>query len=63
MEARLEGSFPEQGQVRISKWKRSQSLAENLQGVFNYSLVADRHAKVFVLTEGRIGTIARSRSG
>jgi len=46
------GSFPEPDQVRISKWKHSQSLAENLQGVFNYSLVADRHAKVFVLMDG-----------
>ena len=52
LEALLEAWFPEQDQVRISKWKRSQSLAENLQGVFNYSLVADRHAKVFVLRDG-----------
>jgi hypothetical protein len=52
LEAHLKGSFPEEDQVVIRQWKSSQSLAENLQGVFNYSLVADRHAKVFVLRDG-----------
>jgi hypothetical protein len=52
LEARLEVTFPEEDRVVIRPWKRSQSLAENLQGVFNYSLVADRHAKVFVLSDG-----------
>ncbi len=52
LKALLEASFPTEGQVRVSTWHRSQSLAENLQGVFNYSLVADRHAKVFVLRDG-----------
>lgn len=52
LEARLDESFPEKDQVRISKWKGAQNLAANLQGVLNYSLVADRHAKVFVLADG-----------
>jgi hypothetical protein len=52
LQALLEVSFPEQNQVRISKWKRTQNFAENLQGVLNYSLVADRHAKVFVFKDG-----------
>lgn len=52
LEGLLKGSFGEKDQVRISRWKRSQSLAESLQGVLNYALIADRHGKVYRFVDG-----------
>ena len=46
LEARLRDSFSGPKQVKVSAWDRSQSLAENLQKVFNYMLVAGRHVSV-----------------
>jgi hypothetical protein len=52
LEGLLKGSFPEDKQVEISAWRRSQSLPEALQAVINYSVTADRHAKVFGKWDG-----------
>jgi hypothetical protein len=52
LEALLESSFSEKDQVTISQWNRSQSLAEAMQAVVNYSIVAERHVKVFVRADG-----------
>jgi hypothetical protein len=48
----LEQSFPDQKQVKVSAWRRSQSLAEALQAVINYSVTADRHARVYGTWDG-----------
>lgn len=52
LEAHLKASLREDNQVMVSHWKASQSLAESLQAVLNYALVADRHAKVFNRMDG-----------
>lgn len=46
LEARLKRSFLGPKQVMVRQWDRSQSLAENLQSIFNYMLVAGRHVGV-----------------
>ena len=52
MKSRLKGSFTGANQVEISKWHRSKTLAENLQGVFNYSVRADRLVRVSSMRDG-----------
>lgn len=46
LEARLKRGFPGRKQVMVREWDHSQSLAENLQSTFNYSVVAGRHVVV-----------------
>jgi hypothetical protein len=48
----LEKAFPGNKQVKVSVWRRSQSLAEALQAVINYSVTADRHVKVYGKWDG-----------
>lgn len=52
MKNRLKGSFTGANQVEISKWHRTKTLAANLQGVFNYSISADRLVRVSTMRNG-----------
>ena len=52
LEGRLTSSFAGPKQVKVSPWKRSLTLAENLQNVFNYSVVGGRHVGVVTRRDG-----------
>jgi hypothetical protein len=48
----LDRSFPGRGEANVRQWNHNHALAENLQNVLNYSLPADRHSRVYTLTDG-----------